>query len=209
MKYIIIAFTILLTGVSSNLVAQSDAMDNFTVRVDGLGCPFCAYGLEKKFKELKGIEEVEIEMETGVMTFAYPAAKALAMARVEQQVEKAGYTPVSVQVARADGRTETTEDAQSANTTPMGNVESTSFYVAGNCDMCKSRIERAVTSVEGVQRATWDKKTKQLTVESAAEVSDTALHKAVARVGHDTKQAKADNATYNDLPGCCHYKRLK
>ena len=38
--------------------AKADAQtkkdrDQFEVQVDGLGCPFCAYGLEKSLKNLK------------------------------------------------------------------------------------------------------------------------------------------------------------
>ena len=58
MKNIIIIFlSIFLLGTTNQLNAQSKTMDEFTVQVDGLGCPFCAYGLEKKFKEFKGIKK--------------------------------------------------------------------------------------------------------------------------------------------------------
>jgi len=30
---------------------------------------------------------------------------------------------------------------------------------------------------------------------------------AVAKVGQDTKMHKADDKTYNELPGCCKYNR--
>lgn len=62
------------------------AMDTFMVQVDGLGCPFCAYGLEKKFKEFKGIKDVKIDIETGDFSFAYPTEKELSLAAVQQQV---------------------------------------------------------------------------------------------------------------------------
>ena len=35
------------------------------MRVDGLACAFCAYGLEKKLKSLKGVEEVKISLNEG------------------------------------------------------------------------------------------------------------------------------------------------
>ncbi|HHH13154.1 MAG TPA: copper chaperone, partial [Thiolapillus brandeum] len=28
---------------------------HYEMRVDGLACPFCAYGIEKKFKAMKGV----------------------------------------------------------------------------------------------------------------------------------------------------------
>ena len=65
----------MMTMFSAN--GQKKAMDKFMVQVDGLGCPFCAYGLEKKFKEFKGIKAVKIDIETGDFSFKYPAEKAL------------------------------------------------------------------------------------------------------------------------------------
>ena len=53
MKTIIISiFSFLMLG--SSLAFAQKSMDDLQVQVDGLGCPFCAYGLEKKFKEFKG-----------------------------------------------------------------------------------------------------------------------------------------------------------
>ena len=54
--YILLSF--LLFGLLSSVKAQEGRMDSFTVKVEGLGCPFCAYGLEKKFKELKGLYDL-------------------------------------------------------------------------------------------------------------------------------------------------------
>jgi len=89
----------------STIQAQKER-DKFTVQVDGLGCPFCAYGLEKKFKELKGIKNVKIEIDTGMFSFTYPAAKKLSIDRVKKQVMAAGYTPVITTIKRSNGETE-------------------------------------------------------------------------------------------------------
>ena len=110
MKNIIVIFvSIFLAGLATPSQAQSNTMDAFTVQVDGLGCPFCAYGLEKKFKELKGIKDVKIEMETGIMNFTYPAKKNLSIEQVESQVDEAGYTAVNVAITRSNGKTEESE----------------------------------------------------------------------------------------------------
>jgi len=188
--------------------AQSNTMDEFTVQVDGLGCPFCAYGLEKKFKELKGIKKVKIEMETGVMDFEYPASKKLSIEQVEQQVDKAGYTPVSVLITRVDGSMETSKQKNSAEVDEEDLI-SFAFFVAGNCGMCKARIEKAAKDFDGIQTAEWDQETKQLEVKATAAVSKSDVQKAVAKAGHDTKSAKAEKATYNGLPGCCQYERVQ
>lgn len=88
-----------------------------------------------------------------------------------------------------------------------GKTKTDTFKVWGNCGMCKERIEKAVKS-EGATTAAWDSKTKMLTVSYDPSKTNTdALAKKVASVGHDTEKFKADDKTYNGLPGCCKYER--
>lgn len=209
MKNIIIITTaIIISAMNSNIaIAQNDQLDQFTVKVEGLGCPFCAYGLEKKFNEFKEIDEVKIEMETGVMTFSYPSTERLTMEKVEQQVDAAGYTAVHVKVNRADGSVEETSLGQVGEVDESQLVEE-SFYVAGNCGMCKARIEKTSESIAGVASANWNKKSKILTVKfDKSQTSKENIEQRIAEVGHDTKSAKAIDATYGSLPGCCQYER--
>ncbi len=105
-KIIGLLFFAILTATA---VQGQKEVDRFEVQVDGLGCPFCAYGLEKKFKELKGIKNVAIDIETGDFTFTYPSEKALSLPDVAAQVKKAGYTPVTLKITRASGAIETSD----------------------------------------------------------------------------------------------------
>jgi len=180
--------------------------DKFEIQVDGLGCPFCAYGLEKKFKEFKGIDNVEIEIETGNFTFDYPSEKNLSMADVEGQVEKAGYTPITTKIVRADGTVEESQESEMIASDVALTEES--LYVYGKCGMCEARIVKAAKKVSGVADAQWDQKTGMLEVSYDAETAELSdIEGAVVKVGHDTKDMKADKKVYEDLPACCHYKR--
>ncbi|MBK9012930.1 MAG: heavy-metal-associated domain-containing protein [Saprospiraceae bacterium] len=81
------------------------------------------------------------------------------------------------------------------------------FKVYGNCDMCKTRIEKALV-VKGVKYASWDKETDMATVKFNPEVVTLLqLHKNVAAVGHDTDLVKADDEVYANLHSCCQYER--
>ena len=83
------------------------------------------------------------------------------------------------------------------------------FKVAGNCGMCKTRIEKAALSVKGVSSAEWDKESKMIKVTYDSQKSDIhKVHIAIAKVGHDTKMHKASNEIYDQLPGCCKYERM-
>lgn len=88
------------------------------------------------------------------------------------------------------------------------NPEHAIFNVSGNCDMCKDRIETAAKSVEGVLNADWDKETKMIHLSfNTSKTSLIAIHKAIAKAGHDTDLEKAPDDVYNKLPGCCLYTR--
>lgn len=88
-----------------------------------------------------------------------------------------------------------------------GKLKTETFKVLGNCDMCKNRIESAVKN-EGAVTASWDAKTKMLAVSyNPSKTNADELAKKIASVGHDTEKYKADDKTYNSLPGCCKYDR--
>ena len=99
-----------------------------------------------------------------------------------------------------------TTDEQQTESTEVAELKKTNLKVFGNCGMCKERIEKAVNGIEGVASAEWDKATKMLTVSHDGSVKDDDIHKAVSSVGHDTEKAKADDAVYEAIPECCHYR---
>jgi len=80
--------------------------------------------------------------------------------------------------------------------------------VYGNCGMCESRIEEAAAGLDGVITADWDQETKMLRLEfDPATVTVDQIELAIAEVGHDTENQRANDAAYEDLPGCCLYDR--
>lgn len=80
--------------------------------------------------------------------------------------------------------------------------------VNGNCDMCKSRIEKAAYSVKGVKVANWDVASQQLNVILNEEKSSFLdVQNAIAKTGHDTQKVKATDKDYDQLHGCCQYER--
>src|SRR5690554_2045870 len=84
------------------------------------------------------------------------------------------------------------------------------FTVKGACGMCETRIEKAALSVEGVIKADWDRETQKIEVVFDDEVAQLdAIHKAIAKAGHDTEKHKAKDEVYEKLPGCCKYERVK
>ena len=206
-SFILIISLLSIGSVGQNISAQKGEMDKFQVQVDGLGCPFCAYGLEKKIKKLKGIKKLSIDMEEGLMTFNYPNEKALALAEIEKLVDEAGYTAMSTEVNRADGSNEKIE-FQISDKIVLSRVVKASIPVSGVCGMCRSRIKKVTRMIEGVVESDWNEDTKILTIEYDKDLTnEEAIEAAVAAAGHDTKNVVAPDEAYEKLPACCQYER--
>ena len=82
------------------------------------------------------------------------------------------------------------------------------YKVAGNCDMCKQRIETAAKNMKGVTEAHWNVENKALKVMYfPQQTNGLAIQKAISAVGHDTEKYKSENTIYKELPSCCLYER--
>ncbi len=82
-----------------------------------------------------------------------------------------------------------------------------SFKVAGNCGMCKTRIEKAAKDA-GATEASWQAENKMLTVTYESSTTTAAkIQQKIAEVGHDNNGLVAANDVYNNLPPCCKYER--
>lgn len=87
-------------------------------------------------------------------------------------------------------------------------VVTETFKVWGNCDMCKTTIEKSLKSVDGMKSAKWNVKTKMITVKfEASKVSLETVKKTIAASGYDTEEFKASNEAYEKLHSCCQYDR--
>ncbi|KQR95710.1 TonB-dependent receptor [Chryseobacterium sp. Leaf180] len=81
------------------------------------------------------------------------------------------------------------------------------FYVKGNCESCKKRIEKAAKDA-GANAAEWNAETQKVTLDfDPAKTSSDKILKKIAEVGHDNEKYKAEKSVYDKLPGCCLYDR--
>ena len=64
----------------------------FTLRIDGLACPFCAFGVEKKLLELPNVTGIEVLLDEGKIVLALREGAALDVAALDEAVSKAGFT---------------------------------------------------------------------------------------------------------------------
>ncbi len=81
------------------------------------------------------------------------------------------------------------------------------FYVKGNCESCKARIEMAAKNA-GADAAEWNAETQTIALSfDPAKTSSDKILKKIAEVGHDNEKYKSSDSTYKNLPSCCLYDR--
>ena len=64
----------------------------YALQVDGLACPFCAYGVEKKLSSIDGVEEINVDIKKGQVIVNMSDGSILSESLAREQVEKAGFT---------------------------------------------------------------------------------------------------------------------
>ena len=73
-------------------VAAFAAPSQYQLRVDGLACPFCAYGIEKELNRTDGVESIKIDINAGIVTVTMAEGATMTEARASRIVKDAGFT---------------------------------------------------------------------------------------------------------------------
>ncbi len=61
------------------------------LRVNGLACPFCAFGIEKKLRNLQGVEEVEVLLDDGKVRVAFAENNRATVEALREAVSASGF----------------------------------------------------------------------------------------------------------------------
>ncbi len=69
-----------------------------TVSVEGMACPFCAYGVEKKLKSVAGVESISISMKEGTAHLSARDGESIDIIRVPSAIKEAGFTPGTISI---------------------------------------------------------------------------------------------------------------
>ncbi len=72
-------------------IAQADEAI-YTIQVDGLSCPFCAYGIEKQLNAIEGVDNVEVNIANGLVNIGMKPDTLLDKERTRQAVSDAGFS---------------------------------------------------------------------------------------------------------------------
>ncbi len=86
-------FTLPIT-VFFSLLATAALADGarYALKVDGLACPFCSYGLEKRLNKLEGVSDVEIDLTKAQALVDLEEGYTLDEATAKTAVQEAGFS---------------------------------------------------------------------------------------------------------------------
>lgn len=88
------------------------------------------------------------------------------------------------------------------------NAKTESVKIYGNCDMCKSTIEKT-GNVRKVAKVVWNKDTQMATLTfDTTKTNQGEILKRIALAGYDSDQFLAPDDVYAKLHGCCKYDRV-
>lgn len=73
------------------------------LRVDGLACPFCAFGVEKKLLAVPAVAGIDVRMNEGRVILRLREGERLDVAALDAAVEEAGFTLRKVLIEDAVG----------------------------------------------------------------------------------------------------------
>lgn len=172
-------------------------------------CGMCQATIEEAAKSVSGVKTANWNMETKQVQVTYNHENT-SLGKIHKAIAGAGYDTEKEKAPQEvyENLPQCCKYTRESDETEEKELTSARFEVLGNCGMCKTRIEEAAKGVEGVQFADWNQETKMIQLEyDSDKVKESAVHKAIARAGHDTEKEKAPDEVYNDLPGCCLYTR--
>ena len=121
-------------------LTAANQLQKVTVRVDGLACPFCAYGLEKKLKKIESVDKLEIKINEGIVMLYFKEGAKIDKDVITKKVKEAGFTPRELQI-----------EGESKKEIAAMKTHKISLDIKGiSCEGCVSRIKNALNKLDCV-----------------------------------------------------------
>jgi len=75
---------------------------HYEMRVDGLACPYCAYGIEKKLKAIDGVQDIDVDLNAGIVRVDVSDGVELTEPAMKQLFNDAGFTLRGITITQPD-----------------------------------------------------------------------------------------------------------
>ena len=100
----IIAIAFIMTLLLLNFKAMAE-IEGATMQVDGMTCPFCIYGIEKKLKSVDEIKDAEANLRSATVDLTFNENAVISIKKLKKAVDDSGFTPGEIEV-EASGKLE-------------------------------------------------------------------------------------------------------
>jgi copper chaperone CopZ len=106
---IVLLFSIV-TSTAVNAQTNDQELNYVKVEVKGLACPFCAYGLEKKLKEVDGVKSIKIDFVEGLAYLAVLQSNKPTKETLERIITDSGFTVGNIEYSDKPFKIKETND---------------------------------------------------------------------------------------------------
>lgn len=96
-KKIILALGIMVLILLSFQPAFSE-IDRVEMQINGMTCPFCVYGIEKKLEALEEVEDASANLKTGIVDIKLKKDEPIDIERLNEAVRETGFTPGGIKI---------------------------------------------------------------------------------------------------------------
>ncbi|SHE67696.1 TonB-dependent receptor domain-containing protein [Chryseobacterium takakiae] len=192
---------------SSFIFAQQLSQNQFKVKGN---CNLCKERIETAAKKA-GAKTAKYSVDSQILTVE--TEPDVSADNILKEVAKAGHDNEKFQADEATYQSLPAcchyerDSTLTAKEHPVRSKAENEFYVKGNCESCKARIEKAAKDA-GADSAEWSAEKQSVTLNfNAQKTSADKILRKIAEVGHDNEKYKAEDQTYKNLPSCCLYDR--
>lgn len=152
-------------------------MDKTTVKISGMTCAACAQRVGKAVSKLEGIADANVNLATEKLTVEYDAEK-VSLSAIKEAVEKAGYGVIE-------------EYKSNTVTIPIGGM---------TCAACAQRVEKAISKLNGVRKASVNLATEKATVEyDSLQIRLSAIKQAIEKAGYKAMEIEKNTVDEDKL----------
>ena len=95
--FITLVLVVLLLGQTSVKAQSKPNHVYIKIEVNGMACPYCAFGMEKELKKVAGVADVKIQLKEGLAYISTPKEQEPLKESLALIITNAGFTPGKIE----------------------------------------------------------------------------------------------------------------
>jgi len=97
--FVSLVFAVLFFGQTTVKAQNKTKTDHVYIKmeVNGMACPYCAYGMEKELKKVAGVADVKIQLKEGLAYISTPKKQKPLKESLALIITNAGFTPGKIE----------------------------------------------------------------------------------------------------------------